>query len=194
MRVGLVLLSAILKFILRKFNAFLFSTISENKNLCPISGSSITCSFSEKPKLTSYIQFIPENVLIGRFDPIGSIRGQNPLEKPAILPQVSIIIDELFVYLNPNVGRFESEFCRLVAEDKSLWDKLEIEPSMITITERRLKVGVHNGWKYVHEPYVVQLSVNEGEVIAQGVGAKRRLNMKASLKQKTSETEDSSLA
>jgi len=40
----------------------------------------------------------------------------------------------------------------------------------------------------------VQLSVNEGEVIAQGVGAKRRLNMKASLKQKTSETEDSSLA
>ncbi len=147
------------------------------------------CSFSERPKLASYIQFIPENVLIGRFDPIGAIRGRLD-QKPEIVAHMSIIIDDLFVFLNPNVGRFESEFCRLVAEDKSIWDKLEIEPSMITITERRLKVGVHNGWKYVHEPFVIQLSVNEGD----GTGAKRRLNLKASLKQKTSETEESALA
>lgn len=62
------------------------------------------------------------------------------LEKPRLVPQLSVIIDDLFVYLNPNVTRFENEFTQLLAEDKSLWDKIKIEPSMISISERRLKV------------------------------------------------------
>lgn len=62
------------------------------------------------------------------------------MDKPRLAPQLSIIIDDLFVYLNPNVTRFESELTQLLAEDKSLWDKIKIEPSMISIFERRLKV------------------------------------------------------
>ena len=73
-----------------------------------------------------------------------------------------------------------------------MWDKLEIEPSMITISERRLKVGVHNGWKYVHEPYVVQLSLNDGssETNLQVNTHKKRLNLKASLRQKAAEPDE----
>lgn len=56
------------------------------------------------------------------------------------MPQVSVIIDDLFINLHPNVHKFESEFCQLIAQDKSLWDNIKIEPSMISIIERRLKV------------------------------------------------------
>ena len=38
------------------------------------------------------------------------------------------------------MAKFENEFTKLIADDKSLWDKIKIEPSMISITERRLKV------------------------------------------------------
>ena len=151
-------------------------------------------SFTEKPKLTAFKQFIPENVLLSSTDIIGAVRsnGYHPLEKPFALPQIPVIIDDLYVYLNPNVVKFESEFCKLIAEDKSMWDKLEIEPSMITISERRLKVGVHNGWKYVHEPYVVQLSLNDGssETNLQVNTHKKRLNLKASLRQKAAEPDE----
>lgn len=63
------------------------------------------------------------------------------MEKPILAPQLSIIIDDLFVYLNPNVGKFENEFMRLIADDKSTWDKIKIDSSTITISERRLKVS-----------------------------------------------------
>ena len=53
---------------------------------------------------------------------------------------LSVIIDDLFIYLNPTVAKFENELTKLIADDKSIWDKIKIEPSMISITERRLKV------------------------------------------------------
>ena len=65
------------------------------------------------------------------------------------------------IYLYPNVGKFEIEFAKLIAEDKSSWDKLKIEPSMITISERRIKIGVHNGWRYIHDPHIVHLSLDD---------------------------------
>jgi hypothetical protein len=42
--------------------------------------------------------------------------------------------------MSPNVGKFENEFRKLLADDKQDWDKIEIDPSTILITERRLKV------------------------------------------------------
>lgn len=56
------------------------------------------------------------------------------------MSQLSVILDDLYVYLNPNVAKFEAEFTHLIADDKSLWDKIKIEPSSIAISERRLKV------------------------------------------------------
>lgn len=158
--------------------------------MVPINSAYVGYEFSENPELSEFHQFIPEDVLIGRHDTIGAIRsnGRYALEKPFLMPQRSIIIDDLFVHLNPNVAKFESEFCRLVAEDKSMWDRLEIESSMITITERRLKIGVHNGWKYVHEPFVVQLSADNLPS-----NKNKRLNLKASLK-KASEPDQSSVS
>ena len=158
----------------------------------PINAAYLSFEFNECPELSDFKQFIPENVLLGRHDTICAIRsnGRYALEKPFLMPQRPIIIDDLYVYLNPNVAKFEAEFCRLVAEDKSMWDRVEIEPSVISIVERRLKIGVHNGWKYVHEPFLVQLSSDSSP----SAGNKnKRLNVKASLK-KASEPDESSIS
>jgi hypothetical protein len=84
----------------------------------------------------------------------------------------------------------------MVAEDKSLWDKLKIEPSMITISERRLKIGVHNGWRYIHDPHIVHLSLDDPSNHLSSQFSTRkslRLNLKNSLKQRASEPDPSSL-
>ncbi len=106
----------------------------------------------------------------------------------------AVIIDDLYIYLNPNVTKFESEFTRLIAEDKSQWDKIKIEPSMISISERRLKIGVHNGWRYIHDPYIVHLSLDDpsNQAASQFSNKKSiRLNLKSSLKQRASEPDAS---
>jgi hypothetical protein len=88
------------------------------------------------------------------------------------------------------VAKFESELTHLVADDKSLWDKIKIEPSMIAISERRIKIGVHNGWRYVNDPHTVHLSVDDPSIkqYSQFVSSKR-LNLKSSLRAKAAETD-----
>ncbi len=54
-----------------------FSTKIESQYLNRISGSLINFSFSSKPKLSSIEQFIPENVLLGNYDPIAGIKHGN---------------------------------------------------------------------------------------------------------------------
>ena len=63
------------------------------------------------------------------------------LEKPLLKPCYSVVLDDLSIYISPNVGKFENEFCKLLAEDKQDWDRIEIDPNTILITERRLKVN-----------------------------------------------------
>lgn len=58
---------------------------------------------------------------------------------------MSLIVDDLTIFLHPNVSKFESEFRKLLADDKLNWDKIEIDPNTISITERRLKVRNKNG-------------------------------------------------
>ncbi|CAF0840751.1 unnamed protein product [Brachionus calyciflorus] len=160
-----------------------------------INGLYLNYSLTQKTKLSNLKNFIPENVFIGRMEPIGGIFNDSSiktsLEKPRLVPQLSVIIDELYVNLHPNVIKFESEFCNLIAQDKSAWDNIKIEPSMIAITERRLKIGVHNGWRFVHEPYVVELSIDDpkSDKLASQYLNNKRLSLKTSLKPKTSETD-----
>jgi nephrocystin-4 len=101
-----------------------------------------------------------------------------------------VIISDLYIYMNPTVDKFESEFTQLISDDKSLWDKVKMEPSMISIIERRLKIGVHNGWRYVHEPHIVHLSVDDpsSKSNSQYVSSKRH-NLKSSLRAKVSESD-----
>jgi hypothetical protein len=96
----------------------------------------------------------------------------------------SLSIDELMILINPNLEKFESEFRKLLAEDKINWDRTEIDPSSILIAERRLKIGIHNGWKYINEPHVLYLNMDDQLIQNQIPVINKRFNLKSSFKQK----------
>jgi hypothetical protein len=106
------------------------------------------------------------------------------LEKSYSLPFSSLSIDELVVLIDPSLVKFESEFQKLLAEDKINWDRTEIDPSTIIITERRLKIGIHNGWKYINEPHVLYLNMDDQLIQNQIPFINKRFNLKSSFKQK----------
>ena len=96
----------------------------------------------------------------------------------------SLSIDEIVVVISPNIMQFEADFRKLLAEDKTNWDKIEIDPSTIIITERRLKIGIHNGWKYINEPHVLYLNMDDQLIQNQIPFINKRFNLKSSFKQK----------
>jgi hypothetical protein len=46
----------------------------------------------------------------------------------------------LFIVLNPSISAFETELCNLIAEDKSAFERVQVDPGLMFIKERRLKV------------------------------------------------------
>ena len=64
------------------------------------------------------------------------------LEKPRLILPSQAIMEDLYIVLNPSVSAFETELCTLIAEDKSLWERTQIDPALIYIKERRLKVCI----------------------------------------------------
>ena len=100
----------------------------------------------------------------------------------------SLSIDEIVVVISPNIMQFEADFRKLLAEDKTNWDKIEIDPSTIIITERRLKIGIHNGWKYINEPHILHLNIHDPLAQNPTPISNKRLNLKSSFKQKNEPT------
>ena len=112
------------------------------------------------------------------------------LAKVKLSSQYSVVIDKLSVYLNPNVAKFEEDLVNSLAEDKSNWDKMKLDPSMTHITERRIKIGVHNGWRFVGDPHIVHLSVDDpASSGASSLATRKKSKFKSSLKPRASETD-----
>ena len=95
------------------------------------------------------------------------------MENPKLIQKCSLVIDKLSVHFDTNISEFENEFCRLIALDKSSWDRSEMDSSMVTIVERRIKIGVHNGWTYLNEPHVVQLAIDDSSFRRSSLSNKR---------------------
>lgn len=56
--------------------------------------------------------------------------------------------------------------------------------------EFSFQIGVHNGWRYLHEPFIVQLGVDDPTLSKSSLfHSNRRLSLKTSLKPKTSDPE-----
>lgn len=66
-------------------------------------------------------------------------------------------LNKLCINLLPSVDKFEEQLCELLQQDRLVKDLVTADGSVITICERRLKVGVHNGWKFVKSPHITYL-------------------------------------
>ena len=164
------------------------------KDLIRSEESFIHFSCNMATQFNSLIKLLPENVLFSRFDLIGEPNNKIlSIENLYSHPHASILIEGLVVHLNLNIASFEQELCKLIAEDKGFWDRFEIEPSTIKINERRIKIGVHNGWKFLNEPIIAQLSIDDIERESNIIKNNTHLNLQTSLKQQDGILEEKQL-
>ncbi|XP_071484844.1 nephrocystin-4-like, partial [Diadema antillarum] len=140
--------------------------IEGNENITFVTDCQICFTIKTHRYLEKVYHLLPENILALGSDVIPGIAvvdpssGGDSLRKPKPLKKISAIVDKMEVTLNPSVEKFEEELCRLINADRSVREEVASEKGTIQVTERRLQVGVHNGWGYVDKPQIVMLDAD----------------------------------
>ncbi|CAL1543175.1 unnamed protein product [Lymnaea stagnalis] len=144
---------------------FLEDPIENNPLLTTIEECQLSCSVMSQKSLLGIMHLLPDNTLVDSHDIVPGMvdaPGSDRFKTPGLLNQVPIVIDGLNIRLHPNVDKFEAELCELMNEDKSLRENRQLDTAQVSIVERRLQVGVHNGWCYIEKPNVFQLEKVSG--------------------------------
>eukprot|EP00062_Callorhinchus_milii_P012724 gi/632960062/ref/XP_007895981.1/ PREDICTED: nephrocystin-4 isoform X2 [Callorhinchus milii] len=133
--------------------------IEKNRLMTLIEGSHILYLLRTHPALEKVMHLVPENMLISGVETIPGIvqpyGGTNDaLKKPRILKSTIFHLDELSIQLYPTLEKFEEELVELLNADRLNKNNQSTDGNTIIIQERRLQVGVHNGWCFVQKPQV----------------------------------------
>ncbi|XP_075461060.1 nephrocystin-4 isoform X4 [Ascaphus truei] len=118
--------------------------------------------------LETALHLLPENLLVSGSEKIPGIitakdESGDALEKPRLQKSVICYLDKLSLFLYPSLERFEEELTELVNSDRLPKDNSKMDGTSALIQERRLHIGVHNGWVFVQKPQVVVV-VPEAEI------------------------------
>ncbi|KAJ1142017.1 hypothetical protein NDU88_008345 [Pleurodeles waltl] len=141
-----------------------------NKYITLIENCQIQYNLREHPPLEAVIHLFPENMLFSGRETIPGViaaedERRDALLKPRLQKTVTLYLDRLFLNLYPSLEKFEEELLLLLDRDRLLKDNYMLpDGGKVTIQERRLHVGVHNGCCFVQKPQVVVV-VPESEVI-----------------------------
>ncbi|KAK7135944.1 hypothetical protein R3I94_014570 [Phoxinus phoxinus] len=140
-----------------------------NAVLSVMEGSQLLYSIQPHPALTPIMHLLPPNTLVSGHDRIPGVvfstdTGTDALRKPRLLKSFSCVLENLRVALFPSVEVFESDLLQLLNTDCQNTNR-GAEGRSVVVQERRLLVGVHNGWGWVEKPHVLVL---EREVTASG--------------------------
>ncbi|XP_041378583.1 nephrocystin-4-like [Gigantopelta aegis] len=141
---------------------FMDDPIESNRLLRPITDCQLAYTISTHKALFQIFHLLPENVIVGSRDVIPGIvnnyeDGTDKLHRPKLLRQVPCVINGLVLHLQPNVEKFEDELNELLRDDRANRENTLTDTTQTSIVERRLQVGVHNGWGYVEKPQTVHL-------------------------------------
>ncbi|KAL4221030.1 Nephrocystin-4 [Mactra antiquata] len=114
-------------------------------------------SIATHKAMYSVTHLLPENTVVGNNDLIpGLMDNENAtkgrLKKPKLLKPLACSIENLTIQLNPTIEKFEEELCENLHDDRCLMMGTHSDGSAMAIVERRLLVGVHNGWTFVEKP------------------------------------------
>eukprot|EP00112_Aurelia_sp_Birch-Aquarium-sp1_P012360 Seg26.6 transcript_id=Seg26.6/GoldUCD/mRNA.D3Y31 product=Nephrocystin-4 protein_id=Seg26.6/GoldUCD/D3Y31 len=157
--------------------------IEEYAGLQPIADCGITYSLQSHFALEEVLHLIPENVLISGDDRIPGVSEVGAdsggglidiLRRPKLQKLWPCYLNKLCIYLFPTVEQFEEKLCKAVNEDRRLKHGIEQDGSEVTVAERRLLVGVHNGWTFVKDYHIGYLqksaTSSTGSVRSDGQG------------------------
>lgn len=143
---------------------FMDDPVDENEYLKPIPDCSLSFIVTKHKAMFSVMSLIPENTLVGGHDVIPGLVGSNnqnadALKKPKALNRVPIQINNLRIQLPPNIEKFEEELCEALHRDRERMENKKLSGNSISIQERRLIVGVHNGLNFLEKPETMYLDV-----------------------------------
>jgi len=141
-------------------------TIEDSPSLLPIEGCSLSFVLQIHLPLERVFHLIPENAVLSGDDFVPGILEPQPdgsgivdiLKKPRLAKTTPCFINKLSILLYPSVEEFEDELRQILNNDRLHKNNIIPDDGLqISIVERRLKVTVHNGWKFVSEPHIVYL-------------------------------------
>lgn len=143
---------------------FMDEPVEDNEFLKPIPDCSLSFTVAKHKAMFGVMSLIPENTLVGRSDTIpglldGSNQSTDSLKKPKLLNQVPIQINNLRIQLHPTVEKFDEELCEALHKDREGTENKKLAGTSISILERRLIVGVHNGLNFLEKPETMHLEV-----------------------------------
>ncbi|ESO88791.1 hypothetical protein LOTGIDRAFT_125375, partial [Lottia gigantea] len=141
---------------------FLEDPLEENELMRPIQDCQAHYTVCTHKALLNVLHLIPENVIVGSQDVVpglvdGRDAGKDKFKKPKLLNTVSVHMEHFSLHLQPYVDKFEEELCNFLKYDRSQRENRSIEGLQVSIAERRLQIGVHNGLCYVEKPQTVLL-------------------------------------
>ncbi|XP_075046122.1 nephrocystin-4 isoform X2 [Mixophyes fleayi] len=110
--------------------------------------------------LQDLTHLLPPNILLSGSETIpGLIQGRDEtgdaLRKPHLQKTITCYLDKLYLLPYPSLEKFEEELIGLVNNDRLPKGNSVIDGTSVVIQERRLHIGVHNGWGFVQQPQVV---------------------------------------
>nr|XP_006819889.1 PREDICTED: nephrocystin-4-like [Saccoglossus kowalevskii] len=121
---------------------YLDDDIEKNEKITLIAECQLCYVIRTHKLLRKVMHLLPENIIAGSNSIIPGLYSQD---------------DKLQIYLYPTIEKFEEELCKLLNADRLARDDIPSDANVVHINERRLQVGVHNGWGYVQPPQTYML-------------------------------------
>ncbi|KAL4646096.1 nephrocystin-4 isoform X2 [Arapaima gigas] len=130
--------------------------------LTPLEGVYLHYSLQPHPPLQLVMALLPQNTLVSGSEPIPGVVPSSDitadaLRKPRLLKSFTCHLDKLSVVLHPSLEKFEEQLLQLLNADRLSQRNWGPDGGTLAVQERRLHVGVHNGWGFLERPQVVVL-------------------------------------
>ncbi|XP_034065146.1 nephrocystin-4 isoform X2 [Gymnodraco acuticeps] len=136
-------------------------TVEYSSLLKTIDGAHLEYVLKNHQALVSVMHLLPENVLISGNENIPGLATSptgDALLRPQLLKMLPFTLNKLTISLQPSLEKFESQLLQLINADcHNTKQGPEGTLRAVVIQERRLHVGVHNGWCFLDKPQVVVL-------------------------------------
>ncbi|KAM7410975.1 hypothetical protein PAMA_021103 [Pampus argenteus] len=135
---------------------------TDSSLLKTIDGEHLICVVKSHPALVSMMHLLPENVLVSGDENIPGLAASpagDALLRPQLLKMLPFTLNRLTISLQPSLETFENQLLQLINADchNTKQPGPEDTTRTVVIQERRLHVGVHNGWCFLDKPQVVVL-------------------------------------
>ncbi|XP_056280183.1 nephrocystin-4 isoform X2 [Pseudoliparis swirei] len=137
-------------------------TVDYGSLLTAIDGAHLDCVMKNHAALAPAMHLLPENVLVSGNENVPGLAASptgDALLRPQLLKTLPFTLSGLTVSLQPSLEKFESQLLERINADchNTKQPGPEGTARTVVIQERRLHVGVHNGWCFLDKPQVAVL-------------------------------------